>query len=219
MLETSAFECVRCSDVDCLDASLCFISAAQVPERQTWYKKAHESWMHSVRFRQEVAGKVSGGRLEMVCACFYDVARKALAPVVVKGCAKSLWSSSAAYNVAEVERTDGMACNSETESVKTAMAKSDGIAEIGLISGKVSASSGRAGSKTKNDALVKGSVELKETQDDGLPKYAKQLWHLRRAMPDFKKWSSIQSNLLGATVKGLMHAVIGVDVQQRMEYV
>ena len=206
VLETSAFECVRCSDVDCLDASLCFISAAQVPERQTWYKKAHESWMHSVRFRQEVAGKVSGGRLEMVCACFYDVARQALAPVVVKGCAKSLWSSSAAYNVAEVERTDGMACNTETESVKTAMAKSDGIAEIGLISGKVSASSGRAGSKTKNDALVKGSVELKETQDDGLPKYAKQLWHLRRAMPDFKKWSSIQSNLLGATVKGLMHA-------------
>jgi hypothetical protein len=93
VLDSHVWERVEATKLDCLRASLKILTAHEVAARDTWYLEAFDSWMHQKAFRTHVQRQVVGARLKFVCASYYDVAVKSVAPVVVKGAAKMLLSS------------------------------------------------------------------------------------------------------------------------------
>ncbi len=197
VLDSNVWQRVEAGRLDCLHASLKTVAASEVAARDTWYANAFDSWMHQAHFCASVRTQVVGARLKFVCANYYDGARRSVAPVVVKGSAKSLLSTykaaADAAALADHSLQDDTPGASEPESRGAAM---DGFAQDG--GGRPASASWRAGGKAQVGGKAGENVSEAKKK---LPKYILKLSFLKalgRSM-----WPKVPSVLVGPRVVGL----------------
>jgi hypothetical protein len=210
VFDSNVWQRVEAGSLDCLRASLTSLAASQVAARDTWYSKAFDSWMHQADFCASVRTQVVGARLKFVCANYYDGARRSVAPVVVKGSAKSLLSSykaaADAAALADHSLQDDTQGASEAGSRGAAMdgAAQDGGGPSASGSSPSLLSSGQAGGKAKvgvkAQAGGKAAQNLSEAGEE-LPKYMLKLTFLKELGRSM--WPKVPSVLVGPRVVGL----------------